>query len=399
MKKTINFLIFFAIMISITYFLWSNPDITNKLGNTMYDIYDNITKEDVEEYTNNFKINDMQISNSTFYYDNLSKEQKYIYSAFAISVKNLDSKVLLKDYDSEDKDEISSDVDAAITAFFNDHPEVFYVDNSYSISTATSFFGTKKEININFLVSGRSDLDSKIEILKAEIENILSKAKDLQGIDAQIAIHDELMKDTRYHEYNNIEELPVNTHNIYGTLVDKKAVCDGFAKTMQILLDKVSIESIIVTGSLEDEAHAWNLVKLDGAWYNLDFTSNKSVKTINLGEQVGIHSYFNITTDEISKTHIIDNKYNYPVADETKYNYYIYNKKYISSVDDFSTSFKKILNSNKNTSLAEVKVTGISNVPDKMINVLQNKNYSEYSLGNKITYYKILDTYIIMKNN
>lgn len=399
MKKIINFLIFFAIIISITYFLWSNPDITNKLGNTMYEIYDNITKEDVEEYTNDFKINEIQISKSTFYYDNLSKEQKYIYSAFAMSVKNLDSKVLLKDYESEDKDEIASDVDAAIAAFFNDHPEVFYLDNSYSISTATSFFGTKKELNINYLVSGRIDLDSKIQILKAEMEKILSKVKDMQGIDAETVIHDELMKDTKYYAYDNIEDLPVNTHNIYGTLVDKKAVCDGFAKTMQILLDKVSIESIIVTGSLEDEAHAWNLVKLDDEWYNLDFTSNKSIKTINIGEQLGIHSYFNITTDEISKTHIFDDKYKYPVADETKYNYYIYNKKYISSVDDFSTSFKKILDSNKNTSLAEVKVTGISNVPDKMINVLQNKNYSEYSLGNKITYYKILDTYIIMKNN
>ena len=71
----------------------------------------------------------------------------------------------------------------------------------------------------------------------------------------------------------------------------------------------------------------------------------------------------------------------------------------ISSVEEFNLKFKKILDNNQANDLVEFKVDSLSgNIADKIVDVIQNKKYSEYSDGNKITYYKILNTYIVMKN-
>ncbi len=400
MKKIIGFLIFLAIGLIVVFYLWSNPKTTNLLGNTIYDFIKDLFTSEVVAYDKNDKINSLQIELSDFYYNTLTEEQKYIYSSIVQSVKKLDNTVSLKGYKVDDSEQVAKDIDLAISAFFADHPEVFYLDNKYYVSTNTSFLGKRREIQLKYLVANKTELSQQLFNVNDGIQSLLSKASGTNGMDAEIKVHDALMEDTEYYEYENIDDLPINTHTIYGTLVEKKAVCDGFSKTLQILFDKIHLPSIIVLGALEDEAHAWNLVKLeDNQWYQLDFTSNKSVKNKGIEGNVLIHSYFNITTEELSKTHTFDNKDIIPVADSTKYNYYIYKNIYISSTEDFSLKFKKILDNNLVPGFVEFKVDpycgGVSNY---IVSVLQNNKYDEYSSGNKITYYKILNTYIIMKN-
>ena len=68
-------------------------------------------------------------------------------------------------------------------------------------------------------------------------------------------------------------------------------------------------------------------------------------------------------------------------------------------MSDFNTKLKSILDNNKNESLVEFKVEGISDVPDKTIRVLRDGDYTSYLDRNatKFVYYNILDTYIIFK--
>lgn len=400
MKKVIGFLIFVAIGLMIVFYLWSNPKTTNMLGNTIYDFIKDLFAGEVVAYDKNDRINSLQIELSDFYYNTLTEDQKYIYSSIVQSVKKLNTTVSLKGYKVDESEQVTKDIDAAISAFFADHPEVFYLDNKYYVSTNTSFLGKRREIQLKYLVANKNELNQQLDAVSGRIQTIMSKALDLHGVDAEIVIHDTLMADTTYYEYENIEDLPINTHTIYGTLVEKEAVCDGFAKTLQILLDKIHLQSIIVLGALENEAHAWNLVKLeDEQWYQLDFTSNKSVKNKGIEGNILIHSYFNVTTEELAKSHKFDNKDIIPVAKATKYNYYIYKNLYISSTEDFSLKFKKILDGNLIPGFVEFKVDPYcGGVSGDIVDVLQNKKYDEYSNGNKITYYKILNTYIIMKN-
>ena len=60
----------------------------------------------------------------------------------------------------------------------------------------------------------------------------------------------------------------------YGPLIAGKGVCLGFATTFQLLCELSGVECITVVGaayrSLDD--HAWNMVRLNGAWYCADPT-------------------------------------------------------------------------------------------------------------------------------
>lgn len=58
-------------------------------------------------------------------------------------------------------------------------------------------------------------------------------------------------------------------HNVIGVLGKKGAVCESYAKTLQLLLNFSGVENMYVIG----DSHAWNLVKLDdGKWYWCDPT-------------------------------------------------------------------------------------------------------------------------------
>ena len=63
------------------------------------------------------------------------------------------------------------------------------------------------------------------------------------------------------------------THGIpnpHIAIVNKKTVCAGYAKAFQLLLTKLNIPCYYIVGFAK-EAHAWNIVKLDG-YYNVDLT-------------------------------------------------------------------------------------------------------------------------------
>lgn len=65
-------------------------------------------------------------------------------------------------------------------------------------------------------------------------------------------------------------------YTVYGALIDRLAVCDGFGSGMRLLCQIEGIRCEEVTG-LQDRAnpssgHAWNKVEIDGVWYGVDAT-------------------------------------------------------------------------------------------------------------------------------
>ncbi|SEW34429.1 transglutaminase domain-containing protein [[Clostridium] fimetarium] len=62
----------------------------------------------------------------------------------------------------------------------------------------------------------------------------------------------------------------------YDALYKKLAVCQGYALSFQKFMDAMGIEAQIVKGDIDTKlakgSHAWNIVKLNGAWYCVDCT-------------------------------------------------------------------------------------------------------------------------------
>ena len=81
------------------------------------------------------------------------------------------------------------------------------------------------------------------------------------------------------------------THTPYGAFHDGCAVCEGYACAAKMMLTACGVESDIEVGETPRGGHAWNLVKVDGQWYQLDVCWNDG----------GITNRYFLVSDELMK--------------------------------------------------------------------------------------------------
>ena len=99
-----------------------------------------------------------------------------------------------------------------------------------------------------------------------------------------------------------LEETPETSYTPYGGLVEHTGVCLGYASTFELLMDMAGVECISVIGSMKSmEAHAWNMVRLNGEWYCVDPTWDKDSPRWEW-------RFFNVTTEYMVRT---DHQWNY----------------------------------------------------------------------------------------
>lgn len=73
------------------------------------------------------------------------------------------------------------------------------------------------------------------------------------------------------------EKYRTNASNLIGGLLQGKSMCGGYSEILRNVLSEVGIESVYISGEGKDKLgnHAWNQVKLDGKWYNVDLTNDR----------------------------------------------------------------------------------------------------------------------------
>ena len=111
---------------------------------------------------------------------------------------------------------------------------------------------------------------------------------EMSDLEKALVLHDYIALNTEYDYQGYLNgNLPNSVFTIEGTLVEGKAVCQGYALAYQYLLNKVGIESKYVASSAMN--HGWNLVKIFGRWYHVDVTWDDPV-----WDQLGQvkHQYF-----------------------------------------------------------------------------------------------------------
>lgn len=126
-----------------------------------------------------------------------------------------------------------------------------------------------------------------------------------------LAYHDEIIKKIDYAYKSGSEPEDANwAHNITGVFDGVGAVCEGYARSFQLLLNMRGIENILVTGTGAKENHAWNLVKLDnGKWYWYDLTYDDTPNNY-----WGVSHKYAFTTDtEFLKNHTVGSSAEYGV--------------------------------------------------------------------------------------
>ncbi|WP_010303296.1 transglutaminase domain-containing protein [Kurthia senegalensis] len=148
------------------------------------------------------------------------------------------------------------------------------------------------------------------KLLDAEVAKIKKTYKT--DVDRIKAVNDYIVLNTRY------GGLTTDRYSMYGVALNKQAVCQGYASTAYYMLKKLGFQTYYVTGNANGLRHAWNKVKVDGSWYNLDVTWNDPVP--NIANQVS-YKYFLLSDKMLNRDHQADKGINYPKATNTKFDF------------------------------------------------------------------------------
>ena len=173
-------------------------------------------------------------------------------------------------------------------AVYNDHPEIFWLDTSYQYGYYSS--GEVAKVILSF-----NETAEYIEQAKAQFDEAAEKI--VQGaqafdnaFDKERYVHDAL---NELAEYN--ENAPLN-QSAYSALVGGSSVCAGYSKAFQYLMQQIGIPCYYCVGYANGE-HAWNIVYIDGVYYNVDVSWNDGA--------ANPYEYFNMPYEEFRLTHSI----------------------------------------------------------------------------------------------
>lgn len=151
--------------------------------------------------------------------------------------------------------------------------------------------------------------DGAIEMLDTYIRNAWQDGSAEGARNIVHTIHDWLITSVTYdfalyESSRNDEELKNNpAFNIDGVFVKNRAVCDGLSRAVNFLCAIEGIDSHRVTGTFLSGPHAWNKVKIDGKWYNLDVTADAANYTVNnngYSTQLS-HGFFLLSDDTVRR--------------------------------------------------------------------------------------------------
>ena len=269
-----------------------NQESDNKIANTKSTATSNNTKLDIDT-TQTQETNNREYNNK-YLYNQLNTDEKIIYEKLYDNKENLKTGTYVVNFGNmfydilsqeNGSDKLQDEYQTAIEAFTYDNPDVFFLDVTkmyINIETTQKVFSTKYNVYINnakdptYLLDGftsKSQIDeceSKIISVKNQILNKIDGKSDFEKMKY---IHDYLV-DTIEYDQTFAEK---NIYNIYGALVSKTCVCEGYAKALQYLLNEAELENVIVTGTATNsdgktENHAWNYVNINEKWYAIDAT-------------------------------------------------------------------------------------------------------------------------------
>lgn len=257
----------------------------------------------------------------------LGKEKYFkAYNAIKNGVENFESKIRLGT--EVDKNEIWM----IFNSYRSDHPEHFWL-NPVTFSLGTLYAdGAIESFIVPKYFFTKEQMPAETEKINAAADELLKGiTPSMPEFEREMLLHDRLAKSITY-DLN--EEY---AHNAYGALVNGRAVCDGYTQAFQYLLQRVGIQSFMVTGAGNGGNHAWNIVRIDGKYYNVDLTWDDQ-------ESDTFHAYFNLTDERIKEDHTFDTTvYRIPECNSTVANYFavyggIFNE---FSADDLGALIKK----------------------------------------------------------
>ena len=278
------------------------------------------------EKTSNTSTNDYSsVKVDQYFYNQLDEQARIIYRAFESNKEQMKTGTYQIELGTNFSELLSSEggqeklgeyYQSAIEAYTYDNAEVFYLSPKkmyLNIEATTKGGDTTYNVYINsgkeanYLTeefSSKEAIDQAISQIEQVKNQILQNKKGNTYEDIKM-VHDYLI-DTIDYESTLSKE---NIYNIYGALVNRECVCEGYARAFKYLLDELDIPCVMIIGTATNsqgntENHAWNYVQLNGNWYAVDTTWDDPV-IIGGGtaSEESKYKYFLVGADVMNQDH------------------------------------------------------------------------------------------------
>lgn len=125
-------------------------------------------------------------------------------------------------------------------------------------------------VNCQYITTDKQNEEFEFALDKAMKELNLDGKTDYQKVRL---IHDYICDNVDY-DYENLSrgESYMRMYSSYAALIDKKAVCQGYAGLFYRMCYEADVSSKIIAGNGNGQRHAWNIVKIGDEYFNIDTT-------------------------------------------------------------------------------------------------------------------------------
>ena len=260
-----------------------------------------------------------------YFYNQLEEESRIIYRAFESNKEQMKTGTYQIELgtsfsdllsQSNGQEQLGEYYQSAIEAYTYDNAEVFYLSprkmylniettTKGGVSTYNVFINSGNEAN--YLADGfqsKEQIDQAVSQIE-QVKNQILQSRTGNTYEDIKMVHDYLIDSINYDSSLSKQ----NIYNVYGALVNKECVCEGYARAFKYLLDELDIPCVMVIGTGtnsqgETENHAWNYVQLNGSWYAVDTTWDDPV-VIGGGtvSEASRYKYFLVGREIIDQDH------------------------------------------------------------------------------------------------
>lgn len=240
-------------------------------------------------------------------------------------------------------------------AIYFDHVEFFQLPHNPIILTQTKSFKNFSILKLNYIYNFSEIFAYKSKIDKVIKNFIIEKEKSKNIYEIEKKLCDYFLENITYeinHMYNQ---------NMGNVLYNNKGQCSGIAKAVKYICDCLNIKCIFIPGELSPQtgitqinAHAWNMIEIEGDYYHLDITSM-------IGANANHNKPFNYKylnySDEMMKNYKWDNTFT-PKCLKTKYDVFdtLNGLENIASLYELKLAFKEHLNSRSDKFIFRSKI-------------------------------------------
>lgn len=186
---------------------------------------------------------------------------------------------------------------SASTAFFDDNPQIFWSDKSI----VCSYTSEKGAFVSSYSLYSFESINKMNRQLSMEVLKIVNQAPAVTDhYYVEKFVHDTLVENCEY-------TVPSEKHGLaatsFGCIVQNQANCEGITDGFNLLMKCLGYETLKIYGYSQGVGlHTWSSIRLGNQWYMTDVTWD-------LRDSSHRYDYFNISTEEILKTHNIEKTY------------------------------------------------------------------------------------------